>query len=110
MRLKDAVDLQKQAFKRRIELRLKKGHDYASKADCLDNFKRMAEIAKILRIDVTTGYGVALWHLLHKLVRLQNLIALKIGPENESIIDTIDDALNYLDLMRENLIDQVKGE
>jgi len=110
MKLKDVVKLQKQAFKRRIELRFKKGHDYASEADCLDNFKKMARLCKILQLDVSKPYAVALFFVVHKLLRLQNLVQNNKTPENESVLDTIDDALNYLDLTRENLIDQVKGE
>jgi len=117
LKLKDALELEKQHFKQRMEIRWKKGHDYAKEdGDILANFKVMADVEKALekhgyRIPIETSYGVAVWHLLHKLIRLLNLFNNQTDPQNESLIDTFLDANNYIDLAKECYSDSsVEGE
>ena len=47
-----------------------------------------------------------MWHELHKIVRVLNLWNEEIDPQNESLIDSFDDAVNYLDLAKECYIDE----
>lgn len=87
----------------------KKSHDYADE-DALSNFKRVAGICKLLRVDVGTPSGAALFHLVHKMDRVQNLLTRKVKPKNESLKDNLLDAQVYLDLYKANLIDEGKIE
>jgi len=111
MKIEDAIKLEEEAHQRKMKIRGKKAHDYAKKdADCLSNFKVMAELQAVLKkygyeIPTDKPHGVAFWHLLHKIIRILNLINEGKPPENESLIDTFDDASNYIDLAKECLID-----
>lgn len=108
MKLKKALEIEDKSYKKRRSIRIKKGKDYAKEEDCLQNFKKVARIAKILEIDVTKSYGVAMFYKILKIDRLCNLVFRKkeINPENESLIDNIDDELNYTELFRETLIEE----
>lgn len=114
MKIEKAIEIEERDFKKRIELRWKKGHDYAKKeGDILSNFKIMAALQRTLeeygyRIPIEESYGTALWHLFHKLVRILNLINNKTDPKNESLMDTFLDANNYIDLTKECYIDEMK--
>jgi len=107
MKLSECNDIQSKSFERRWAIREKKGHDYATDADVLSNFKRMSGYASDFGIDVSTPHGIALFYALLKIDRLCNLMFRnKTKPENESIIDTVDDLKNYIDLMEECMIEQ----
>lgn len=93
------LELVKKSFNTRAELFEKKTHDYATE-DCLSNFKRMSQLCSLLRVNVGTSEGVALFYILIKLDRLCNLLQKGVGPKNESLDDTINDLQNYLDLLR----------
>jgi hypothetical protein len=107
MTIDKAIDLMKKSFDKRLQIRIKKGKDYAGDQDCLQNFKKVALLLKILEIDPTTSYGVAMLYSVLKLDRLCNLVFRKKvkNPQNEPIEDSIDDLLNYIDLFRECLQD-----
>ena len=84
-------------FRKRRALCLDKGHDYAT-VDILNNFKRVAQLCKLLHIDVTCPEGVAMFFILHKLDRENNL-KLKKGVKCETREDTMEiDLPNYVDL------------
>jgi len=112
VKLEKALKLQEEAHKRKMKIRGKKGHDYAHPdEDCLANFKVMADIAFVCKdrgyeIDITKAWGVAMWHLLHKIVRLLKLYNSGVEPQNESTVDTHDDLENYSELMKECYIDE----
>lgn len=109
MKLSTALALQDNFYKERIELRKKKGKDYANEDDCLTNFKNVAKILGLLGIDPSKSYGVALIYTVLKLDRISNLVFRRKGkPSNEAIDDSISDILNYLDLFRECLLDDYK--
>jgi len=116
MKVEDAIRLEEEAFKRRMEIRRLKAHDYAKEeTDCLSNFKVMAAVLRILKeygyeVDVTTPHGVADFLHLHKFIRRQNLLNQGVEPENEYLEDTYDDEANYLDLGKECYIDEKRGE
>lgn len=115
MKLKESEELQKKSFEEALEIRFKKGHDYAKPDDdCLSNFKVMAELAGVLAkngypIPIDKAHGVAFWHMLHKMVRLLNLWDKEKEPMNEGLRDTHIDLTNYnhlgehcyIDFMRE---------
>ena len=114
MKIKEAIKMEEDSHKRRMGIRKKKAHDYAKEdADCLSNFKVMADIEAALekhgyRIPIDTPHGTAFWHMLHKFVRLLNLWNEGNAPENESLTDTHDDLSNYNDLAKECYEDYVK--
>jgi len=99
--INEMLEYQRGSNEKRYDIRLKKGHDYATK-NWLSNFERVAEYMELFEIDITQSHGIALFHLIHKLDRLCNLVYRRSEtPENESLQDTILDAKNYLDLMEE---------
>lgn len=74
-----------------------KGKDYASE-DVLSNFKRLSGAAKALGIDVHTPEGYALYMVLMKIDRINNLLTSGKTPNNESVEDSFGDGVNYLKL------------
>ncbi len=97
MNAQDFVKFVVDAGERRLFLCGHKSHDYATE-DVLSNFKRMAEVCKMFKVDVTKPEGCAMFLVLLKLDRICNLVFGDIKPENESVIDSEDDCHNYLDL------------
>jgi len=116
MNLKEALRLQEEAHKTKIEIRKKKGSDYAKPdADIHANFRVMADLEKVLkkhgyRIPIDRPEGVAFWHMLHKFIRILNLWNRQVKPENESLDDTHFDLENYSELAREIYIDEHKKD
>lgn len=82
----------------RIAISKKKSEDYANNEDVLSNFKRMSAAAQALNLDVKTPHGYALFMVLLKLDRFNNLAKDGKKPNFESLLDTVQDAHNYLDL------------
>jgi len=87
------------------ETLIKKNHDYAGE-DALSNFHRVPKIARLLGIDFSRDYHYPLLMSILKFDRLQNLLSSNKTPNNESITDSIDDAINYLLLMKATLLDE----
>lgn len=79
------------------DIRKKKSNDYASDEDTLKNFKELAKINNM------TPAQVAMFFMTVKLQRLNNLNGRH--PENEAIIDTVVDLINYAGLYYACLID-----
>lgn len=100
MKEEEYLKIVDESYKRRRKIHQNKTKDYATE-DVLSNFKRVAEIMKILEIDPTCAHGVACIYILLKMDRFCNLVFRKKGkkPNNESVEDTIDDWKNYLDLL-----------
>lgn len=92
--------------KKREAIHVKKSHDYSDYSDVLSNFKRVANAARNLGIFVNAPTGYALFMVLMKLDRLNNLYARNVKPENESLEDTVVDIHNYIDLAYACLIDE----
>lgn len=107
MNRKEYESLVTESLKRRLELARRKGADYATK-DVLSNFKRMAQVIGILRVDPAKPHGVALVYALLKIDRLCNLLSKNVKPQNESLRDTIDDLKNYVDLLEACLMEKGK--
>ena len=114
MKIEEAIRIEEEAHKRRMKIRIDKASDYAKEdADCLSNFKVMAELYTTLEdrgygINMGTPHGVAMWHVLHKIVRTLNLWNEGKAPRNESLEDTHDDHVNYVDLAKECYEDYMK--
>jgi len=107
----EGIKLQNEAHERKMRIRIAKAHDYANQ-DCLANFKVMAAVAGALQrhgytIDITRPWGVAMWHMLHKMVRLLQLYNSNTNPQNESAIDSHDDLEEYSELAKECYIDEI---
>lgn len=83
----------------RTKLMEGKSHDYSGE-DTLANFKRMWEISELLDIDPRRSpTDCALFLLVLKIDRWQNLRRKGAQPKNESVLDTVYDLHNYVDLM-----------
>ena len=113
MKLEEALELERRDFEKRLQLREKKGKDYATDADVLANFKVVAEVCAVFKkygmpVDITTPHGVAVFYGILKLARRLNLYMKSTQPLNESLEDTFLDATNYLDLEKECYIDYAR--
>jgi len=108
MKLREAIELEKRTHKKRLEVRVKKGMDYASEEDCLTNFKVRSSILGLLNVDTSKPYGTAINDIILKLQRTCNLLFPKPKKaENETLWDTVAiDMPNYVDLLKEILIDE----
>jgi len=85
---------------------IRKGNDYAEDRDILSYAKTSSEVCKILGVDVTNKYGVIIFLIVHKIIRLCNLMFNAIEVENESIEDTIRDIVGYCYLLRGLIAEQ----
>jgi len=108
MNIDEALSIMDKKHATKREIRLKKAHDYANDHDCLNNFKVMAALQDALKthgmpIPINTPAGVALWHLLHKYVRILNLISIGENAINEPMEDSFIDLENYSELALECL-------
>ncbi len=83
--------------KKLMDVMISKGKDYGT-VDTLSNFKRVSAAAKALGIDSTTPTGYALYMVLLKLDRINNLITGEKVPNNEGIEDSFGDGINYMKL------------
>lgn len=106
MKIDEGLKKMKERYQQKVKIRKSKAHDYAKDADCLNNFKVMASIAKVLKnhgmsIPIDRPEGVAFWHLLHKYVRVLNLWTNNELPENESLLDSHIDLQIYDELALE---------
>jgi hypothetical protein len=104
MNIDEAISIQRKLFERRMELREKKGHDYANLENVHLNFDTLASICRLLDVDVKTPQGCAFFDKLMKVQREANLLFSGKTPSNEALIDTILDLANYNDLELEILI------
>jgi len=100
------LEMIKESFKRRLEIHVRKSHDYASTQEILGNFKRVASLLGTLKVDPSCPKGVAIIYIMLKIDRLCNLIFWGKKPKNESIQDTIDDLKNYCDLLEACIKDE----
>lgn len=80
-------------YEEAIEIIRRKNHDYASEKDPWKNFR----LAEILGISVETAIMV---RFLDKLARINNLVDKEPMVNDETVDDTILDAINYLAILR----------
>ena len=76
-----------------------KNKDYSYGNDVHANFKRLAEICKALKVDVTTPEGCMEYMILHKIHRLFKLVNDGTEPNHESLFDNGVDMQVYTDLL-----------
>lgn len=74
-----------------------KANDYASE-DVLSNFKIVSSVIKTIGIDPTVPEGYATLMVILKFVRIWNLKTEGKDIKNESLLDSYEDAINYLKL------------
>lgn len=86
-----------------------KRHDYATE-DVLANFKRLTKVAKVYKLDFSREHHYPLFMVLMKLDRVQNLLSQGRTPKNESLQDTMKDAVNYLFLTFACLVEEMEDE
>jgi len=106
MNIEETLKRRKEIFNKRLEIRLKKAHDYAVDDNIHRNFETMAQLIKLLNVDTTTPEGTTIFYILLKIDRLCNILFRKKGKvENEALIDTVAiDLPNYIDLLDEILL------
>lgn len=80
-----------------LDILKSKGKDYAD-SDVLSNFKIVSEIVKLAKIDATLPEGYAMLMVILKIVRIWNLKTSGKTPENESLLDSYKDLINYCKL------------
>lgn len=84
-----------------------KAHDYAREDDTLSNFKIQASM-RAARGGEHRASDVAFDFVLTKMARLGNLRNKE--PQNESVLDTIRDAINYLGLYYACRVEETRSE
>ena len=99
MNLTELDSLLEKQGKRARELCVKKNADYSKDDDVHVNFKTVAQLCKVLEVDVSTPRGCIQFHILHKIHRLFKLINEGRTPENESVADTVLDEFVYSALL-----------
>jgi len=106
MNIQQALKRRKKFFNKRLEIRIKKAHDYAVDENIHRNFETMAQLIKLLNVDTTTSEGTTIFYILLKIDRLCNILFRKKGKvENETLEDTVAiDLPNYTDLLDEILL------
>jgi len=80
-------------FEKATALLETKNKDYANENDVFSNFDKLAQIAKILDLDVRKKEHGALYSIVDKLIRIRNLENKK--PNHESVKDSCLDGVNY---------------
>lgn len=109
--------MERKAFKKRIIRRFQerllvmfdRNEEYAEEEDALADFKRIAAICKIWKVDVTKSEDCPLFFRIAKIDRERNLQLLGKNLKDKRLSDAFLDDLNYLDL-QEALIEEVYGE
>src|SRR4030042_6384820 len=100
-------ELQDDGFRRRCQISRSRREGYTRGDDVLSNFKRVGQVCELLGVDVATPTGVALFYTVTKLDRIANLLGkTEYLPKTEDrLIDSLDDAHNYLDLLSALTVD-----
>jgi len=93
----EQIDLIQKLDNKTLDIIKLKGNDYASE-DILSNFKIVSNVVKTIGIDSTTPEGYATLMVILKFVRIWNLKTEGKDIKNESLLDSYEDAINYLKL------------
>lgn len=97
MKIKLALKVHSYLSKRIYYMLEQKGCDYATEMDTLINFRKQAQINTTLELDDSPKCQ-ALRLLVVKLIRISNLWMNNKKPNYESLLDTVLDGMNYLQL------------
>lgn len=98
MNREQQIETIKELDRKLLDILESKGEDYASTDDRLGNFKRLSRAAKLLGINVNTPYGYAMFMVLLKMDRINNLLNTGKTPNNEGIEDSFHDGISYFKL------------
>lgn len=109
MKQSDFNNLIRSEAKRLVDLLTKKGGDYSKEDDALSNFKKTAELIRILEIPMHKSEGIPLFFIAHKLLRLCNIINRGTEVRNEPLTDTLRDIRGY-SLCLDGLITEKMGK
>jgi len=83
-------------FKNCLEIAKKKNADYAGDTENSDPFQNFKN-STVVKVSVERGILV---RLMDKMSRISNLIDAEAKVKDESVYDTIDDAINYLSILK----------
>lgn len=92
--------------KKTLDIIKSKSSDYAQSVDVLSNFKIVSQLIKLISIDVTTPEGYCMLMLLLKVVRIWNLKSESKNSNNESLLDSYEDLINYAKLAYLNEVEK----
>lgn len=81
-----------------IKILESKGKDYGQEIDSLSNFKIVSQIVSLIKLDCGKPEGYAMLMVVLKIVRIWNLKTSGKTPENESLLDSYKDLINYCKL------------
>ena len=76
-----------------------KNKDYSKEDDALSNFRKSESFG------IKASQGIMV-RLSDKMARIENLLVKDTSVEDENIVDTIHDAINYLALLKECLLEE----
>lgn len=80
---------------------MRKGNDYAKNEDILSYAKVASNICGILNVDVSRRDGVLIFFIIHKVIRLCNILFNdKDEVHCETLDDTLRDIVGYVYLLR----------
>lgn len=99
----------KEYISKLINLFLERNLEYAGENDWSSNFKRNAKLSKILRIKeiIEEPYGQSIRYSIDKIDRLiNNILHIRKGDKVTHIGDCIDDAIVYLFITKQILIEE----
>jgi len=88
------------SFQERIKIMFERNEEYAKEEDALINFKRIAAICKIWKVDVSKPEDCSFFFRISKIDRERNLRLLGKDFKDKRFRDVFIDDQNYLDLMR----------
>lgn len=97
MNKQEQIELTKKLDNKTLEVMMSKGSDYANE-DVLSNFKEVSNVVKTLNIDTRTPEGYAMLMIILKLSRINNIKKSNKTPNNESLLDSYEDMINYTKL------------
>lgn len=87
------LDSLEKTFATALEIARRKNADYAGNTDPFKNFKMCEQFG------VSTEKGILI-RISDKISRISNLLDKEAEVKDESIFDTIDDAINYLAILK----------
>lgn len=105
---KEQLDYLTSLDKETLDIIKSKSKDYAQDLDVLSNFKIVSQIVELSKIDVSKPEGYAMLMVILKIVRIWNLKSENKSPQNESLIDSYKDGINYFKLAFLSEIESLK--
>ena len=101
MTRQELTDSMQATFDNCLAILKKKNADYASEEDAFKNF-RMAEL-----VGINYLHAIIL-RIADKVARITNCLDKEVAVSDETVADTIDDAINYLGILKAGLLERNK--